>query len=106
MINIRSILALTENDGFTLKKGKKVTYKTGYQVATEGVECTNARDAINAVKAYAGDCGLWYSGGIYYVDKSHRIATKKEALKVGRDCKQISILKWKDMSLLYCEAEE
>lgn len=43
MINIRSILKLAENDGLTLRAGKKITYKTGYQVATEGVECATAR---------------------------------------------------------------
>lgn len=102
MINIRTIYKLTNNDGLTLKKGKKVKYKTGYQVATEGIECRTAREAINAVKAYAGDCGIWLSDGIYYIDKSHRVATKKEAMKVGREHNQISVLKWSDMSLLYC----
>ena len=38
MINIRSIIKLTEGDGFTLKAGKKIQYKTGYQVAFEGIE--------------------------------------------------------------------
>ena len=102
MINIRSILKLKNNDGLTLKKGQKISYKTGYQVATEGVECKTAREAINAVKAYAGNCGIWYADGIYYIDKSHRISTKSEALKIGRECNQISILKWSNMSLIYC----
>lgn len=102
MINIRSIKKLSENDGLTLKNGAKISYKSGYQVATEGVECRTAREAINAVKAYAGNCGVWYAGGIYYIDKSHRISTKKEALKVGRENNQISILKWSNMSLVYC----
>ena len=102
MINIRSILKLANNDGLTLKKGKKITYKTGYQVATEGVECHTAREAIQAVKTYGGDCGIWYSDGIYYIDKSHRVSTKKEALKVGRECNQISVLRWRDMGLVYC----
>ena len=39
MINIRSILKLRNNDGLTLKAGKPITYKSGWQVATEGVEC-------------------------------------------------------------------
>lgn len=102
MINIRSILKLTENDGMTLKKGKRITYKTGYQVATEGIETTDPRKAINAVKAYGGDCGIWFSNGCYFVDKSHREPTLKKALKVGRDCNQISILRWRDMGLVYC----
>ncbi len=102
MINIRSILKLTENDGMTLKNGNKITYKSGWQVATEGVECKTAREAINAVKAYNGNCGVWYSEGIYYVDKSKRVSTKREAMEIGRACNQISILKWANMSLAYC----
>ena len=102
MINIRSILNLKNNDGLTLKGGKKIVYKTGYQVATEGMETKSAREAINAVKAYGGNCGVWFSDGIYYVDKSHRVATKKKALEVGRAHNQISVLNWHNMGLVYC----
>lgn len=103
MINIRTIRKLANNDGLTLKYGKPVTYKSGWQVATEGVECATAREAINAVKAYGGTCGVWYSEGIYYIDKSHRVATKREAMAIGRACHQISVLRWRDMGLVYCE---
>ena len=102
MINIRSIRNLKENDGMTLKGGKRITYKSGYQVATEGIETTDAREAINAVKAYGGNCGIWFSDGIYYIDLSHRVSTKREALEIGRACNQISVLRWKDMGLVYC----
>lgn len=102
MINIRTIRKLTNNDGLTLKKGKIITYKTGWQVATEGIETRDAREAINAVKAYNGDCGIWYSEGIYYIDKSRRVNTKREAMEIGRACNQISVLCWKTMGLAYC----
>ena len=102
MINIRSIRKLMNNDGLTLKNGKPIVYKTGWQVATEGVECKTPEEAIKAVKVYNGNCGVWYSEGIYYIDKSHRVNTKKEALEIGRACNQISILRWKDMGLAYC----
>ena len=102
MINIRTIRKLGNNDGLTLKKGKIITYKTGWQVATEGVEVTTARDCIKAVKAYGGDCGVWYSEGIYYVDKSKRVNTKREAMQIGRDCNQQSVLRWRDMGLVWC----
>ena len=102
MINIRTIRKLTNNDGLTLKKGKIIIYKSGWQVATEGIETKDAREAINAVKAYNGDCGIWYSEGIYYIDKSKRVNTKHEALKIGRECNQISILCWRTMGLAYC----
>lgn len=102
MINIRSIRKLNDNDGLTLKAGKPITYKTGWQVATEGVECKTAREAINAVKAYSGNCGVWFADGIYYIDKSHRVNTKREAMKVGKAHNQISVLNWRTMSLAYC----
>ena len=102
MINIRTIRKLTNNDGLTLKKGKIITYKTGWQVATEGIETRDAREAINAVKAYKGNCGVWYSEGIYYIDRSKRVNTKREAMEIGRACNQISILCWRTMGLAYC----
>ena len=102
MINIRTIKKLAENDGLTLKAGKPITYKTGWQVATEGIETADAREAINAVKAYGGNCGVWFAGGIYYIDKSHRVNTKHEALNIGRQNNQISVLGWHNMSLAYC----
>lgn len=102
MINIRTINKLQNNDGITLKNGQIVTYKTGWQVATEGVEVTTARDAINAVKAFGGNCGVWLANGIYYVDKSKRVNTKKEALTIGRACNQISIFGWARKNLAYC----
>lgn len=95
-------LKLKNNDGLTLKNGKKVTYKTGYQVATEGKETTSRAEALRLIKAYGGNCGVWFSNGVYYIDKSYRVPTKKEALKIGKECNQQSILKWSDMSLVWC----
>lgn len=93
---------LKNNEGLTLKNFKSVNYKTGYQVATEGYETKSLQEAEELVKAYNGNCGVWLADGVYYIDKSHRERTKKEALRIGRNCKQISILKWSDMSLIYC----
>jgi len=102
MITMNALLALEENDGLTLKNGEAITYKSGWQVATEGVECITPEDAMNAIKAYDGTCGVWYAGGIYYIDKSHRVNTKREAMEIGKACHQISVLNWKTMGLAYC----
>ena len=102
MINIRTIKKLQENDGLTLKNGKPIVYKSGWQVATEGIETTDPYIAMQAIKAYGGNCGVWYSEGIYYIDLSHRVNTKREALEVGRQCNQISVLCWRTMGLAYC----
>ena len=102
MINIRTIRKLTNNDGLTLKNGKAIAYKTGWQVATEGIEVRTAEACIAAVRAYKGNCGVWFSEGIYYIDKSKRVNTKREAMEIGRACNQISVLRWRDMGLAYC----
>ena len=102
MINIRSIRKLINNDGLTLKNGKPITYKTGWQVATEGIQTESAREAIEAVKAYNGNCGIWFADGVYYIDKSKRVNTKREALEIGKACNQISVLRWRDLGLVYC----
>ena len=102
MINIRTLKKLQNNDGLTLKKGRPVTYKTGWQVATEGIETKSMREAMKAIKEYGGECGIWFSDGVWYIDKSHRVDTKKEALEIGRACNQISVLRWRDMGLVYC----
>ena len=102
MINIRTIRKLNNNDGITLKSGKVIEYKTGWQVAIYGVEVRTAKEAIEAVKAYGGNCGVWFADGIYYVDKSFRVDTKKEALRIGREHNQISIFGWTRKNLAYC----
>lgn len=102
MINIRSLKKLQDNDGLTLKNGKKINYKSGWQVATEGKETTDMQEAMRFIKEYKGNCGIWFSEGVWYIDKSKRISTKKEAMRIGKECNQISILKWSNMSLTYC----
>lgn len=100
--NARTYKKLNNNDGLTLKKGKPITYKTGYQVALRGIETTNINEIHKLVKGFSGNAGIWYSEGIYYIDYSIRVSTKAEALRLGRMHNQISVLKWSDMSLIYC----
>lgn len=102
MINIRSIRKLQNNDGLTLKSGRAINYKSGWQVATEGIETSNINEVIPAIKKYNGNCGIWFSDGIYYIDKSFRVDTKKEAISIGRAHNQISIFGWKRSNLAYC----
>ena len=102
MINIRTLRKLVNNEGLTLKHGKAITYKSGWQVAIEGKETDNINEAMMMIREYNGDCGVWYSEGIYYIDKSYRVNTKREAMMIGRQCNQISILNWRTMGLAYC----
>ena len=78
MINIRTLKKITNNGGLTLKAGKPITYKSGWQVATEGIETESMVDAMK------------------------RVDTKREAMEIGRAYNQISVLRWRDMGLAYC----
>ena len=98
----KDLMNMKDNDGLTLKNNKAVEYKSGYQVATEGKETRNSKMAMHFIKLYNGNCGIWKSNGTYYIDKSHRESTKRQALKIGRECNQLSILKWSDKSLVWC----
>ena len=102
MINIRTIRKLTNNDGLTLKYGKIITYKTGWQVADYGIAVASPEEAIKAVRQMGGNCGVWLENGIYYIDHSFRVNTKKEAMAIGREHNQISVLCWRTMGLAYC----
>lgn len=102
MINIRTIRKLQNNDGLTLKAGRIITYKTGWQVADYGYELKTAEEAIACVRKLEGNCGIWYSEGIYYVDHSYRVSTKTEALALGKTFNQISVWGWKSQKLAYC----
>lgn len=99
---LEMLKALKDNDGLTIKKGKSIQYKTGYQVADYGVERKTIKGAANAIARMNGNCGVWYSNGVYYIDHSFRVKTKREAMEIGRKHNQISVLKWSDMSLVYC----
>lgn len=99
---IETLRNLRENDGLTLKRYASVKYRTGWQVADHGVECRTAEEAADAVTMMGGTCGIWYSEGIWYIDHSFRVDTKRQAMEIGRAHNQISILRWRDMSLAYC----
>lgn len=102
MINIRTIRKLQNDDGLTLKAGKIITYKTGWQVADYGYELRTAEEAIACVRKLGGNCGIWYSAGIYYIDHSFRVDTKREAIAIGQTFNQISVWGWKTKKLAYC----
>lgn len=100
-INVRTIRKLRNGEGLTLRNGKPVIYKTGWQVATHGVECSTPEEVAKLIRSaeYSEACGIWYENGIYYVDHSIRITTKAKAIELGRQCNQQSIFSWGRKSL-------
>ena len=99
-MTIQDINNLKNDDGFTIKKGKKIRYKTGWQVALSGITRTTAKAVLNFISNNQ-NCGVWYSDGIYYLDTCKRISTKKEAVKLGKENNQQSIYNWKNGKLAW-----
>lgn len=97
-INVRTIRKLTDGQGLTLRNGRMVEYKTGWQVAYTGVECKTPEEVSKLIHGNtlfaSGNVGVWYENSIYYVDYSRRINTKKRAVEIGNACDQISIYSW------------
>lgn len=102
MFNIHSLLGLTNGDGATLKNGELIRHKTGYQVADYGIETTDVEIAMKAIEDMNGNCGIWFEKGIYFIDHSYRVDSKKKALEEGKKYNQISIYDWKNDKLIYC----
>ena len=109
-INVRTICNLADNEGLTLRNGKIVEYKTGWQVGIQGIECHTPEEVsilLHKGMCRKGNIGIWFSNGIYYVDISKRITTKQNALTIGKLMNQQSIYGWRPRKkgrLVWCEA--
>ena len=96
-INVRTIRKIEDNGGLTLRNGKIVEYKTGWQVGIYGYEVKTPEEVsamLHTPMGRKGNIGIWYSGGIYYIDVSVRITTKKDAIALGQLRNQQSIYGW------------
>lgn len=96
-INVRTIRNIEDNGGLTLRNGKIVEYKSGWQVGLTGIQCKTAEEVsaiLHSPMCRKGNIGIWFSNGIYYIDISKRIQTKAEALAVGEAMKQECIFGW------------
>lgn len=108
-INVRTIRKIENEGGLTLRNGKIVQYKTGWQVGIKGIECRTPEEVtaiIHSDLGRVGNIGIWLSDGIYYIDVSKRITTKRDALAVGRLMNQQSIYGWRPRKagqLVWCE---
>lgn len=107
-INVRTIRNIADNQGLTLRNGKIVKYKSGWQVGITGITCKTPEEVSDLLHHGLGrknNIGIWYSGGIYYIDISKRFQTKKVALEAGKIMNQQSIYGWrprKKGQLVWC----
>lgn len=105
-INVRTLRKLKNGEGLTFRYGKIVVYSTGWQVSVhDGFKCETAEQAMRCLRLmneFNRNTGVWKDNeGIYYVDASERIPTKKQAVEIGIKLNQISIYGWNGGKLVY-----
>lgn len=101
MITLKDLLSLKDNDGMTLKNGRRASYNGGYQVATHGIETKSARIALQTIREWNGNAGVWYSKKVFYIDKSHHVKDLDEAVEVGKAHNQQSIYDWENGTVIW-----
>lgn len=116
---------IVNNGGATLTRElKSANYATGWQVskqdlfiismetlprnkqgriATAKVKNMIADIAKTHIKSKQEFLGLWVDNGKLYIDKSVRTKTKKEAMQIARENKQLAIFKWATSSSVAVE---
>jgi hypothetical protein len=104
-----TIDSILRNGGATFNyNGERVQMKSGYQVSKQDLVIVPVADFIKyLIKALVemlsgrGEyLGVWVDNGNVYVDISCRVATKRDAMQMGRDLNQLSVLRWADMECL------
>jgi hypothetical protein len=104
-----TINSILNNGGATFNyNGERVQMKSGYQVSKQDLVIVPIADfnkyLIKALVEMLGGrgeyLGVWVDSGKVYVDISCRVATKRDAMQMGRDLNQLSILRWADMECL------
>ena len=103
----KTIAEIIAEGGATLNaEGRAVNYATGYQVSRRDMFIIAAArlrwSHIKPLLIKDAFVGVWVENGIAYVDMSERVATKAEALRLGRERNQISVWNWAKKTCVYC----
>lgn len=104
---------ILQNGGATINaNGKPVTLKSGYQLSYKILNCVPVAELTEMLITNIIKCGLkrgcyagfWVENGKVYCDLSKRIATKKQAVTVGKETGEIAVWDWKHSCNVYCNA--
>ena len=123
-VNVKNVREWLKSGGATIdaKTGKAINFNNGYEISLKGSEKKftklnlgkdeDVQKVVDGVKSRLNRqgvdaVGLWVNNGIVYLDNSiHFIGSEEEALERGRKEEQLSILRWKDMAFLDCNANK
>ena len=104
-----TLKAIKENGGATLtKSGLNIDWSRGYQVSVQDLAIMPVRElrakyikSLLATLERGEALGVWIDKGKAYVDKSVYVRTKREAMRLGKKNKQISIFNWSTKEAVY-----
>ena len=100
-----TVNSIIRNGGATINnKGERVMLKSGYQVSkcdlliipVAELNKYIIKELLGRLIQRGEYLGLWIDNGNVYVDISCRVATKRDAIQMGRDLNQLSVLRWRD----------
>ena len=104
-----TIDSILRNGGATINyNGDRVQMKSGYQVSKHDLVIVPVEDfnkyiikaLVEMLSSRSEYLGVWVDNGKVYIDISCRVATKRDAMQMGRELNQLSILRWADMECL------
>ena len=104
-----TINSILNNGGATFNyNGERVQMKSGYQVSKQDLVIVPIADfnkylikaLVEMLDGRGEYLGVWVDDGKVYVDISCRVATKRDAMQMGRDLNQLTVLKWATMQCL------
>lgn len=103
--NVRTIRKAALTGGMTLLDGCPVRYQTGYQVGIKGFTFNTPEEVSRFLHTEGRDgCwGIWVENGLWYVDQSVRVISKKEAINLGVEHNQLAIYGWKEDQCFNCK---
>jgi len=100
-LNDEYIKQLIKNGGSIDSNYNSITEKSGFMVSKYGMEKTFKPDDIEGIKQAIKEyskiickneyIGVWNNDGVVYVDISKHYNSKKQALQVGKNNKQLAI---------------
>lgn len=111
-MKLQTLKNIINNGGATLNKnGDAVNFASGYQVSKKDcytLDINNTAEVLNAINKLLNTikadefAGIWIEDGKTYIDISIKIDSLADALKLGKELKQISIFDWNAKKCIYC----
>lgn len=111
-MELQTLKSIINKGGATLNsQGRAVNFKKGYQVSKKDcytLNINNTVEILNAINELLSTikanefAGIWIEEDKAYIDVSIKIDLLADALKLGKELKQISIFDWNTKKCIYC----